>query len=128
MKTLDDERSSYVRLIAPGLLMIACAGCAASAPQDEVPSAVYRAWREKGSYYALLEIVDAHIDPSVHSRVSKADVRGYLGPGADSPDLYPNAGPDFWVYFSSRRVPFGSYLFVEFDKAGFVKEISWGSE
>ena len=93
-----------------------------------MPRDVYQAWREKDSYYALLEIVDAHIDPSVHPRVSKADVRKYLGPAVDSPDLYPNAGPDLWVYSSSRRVPFGSYLFVEFDKAGFVKEIIWGSE
>lgn len=119
----------YGSLAMFGLLSLACiSGCAGNRTNDAVPANVERNWREHGSYYALLEIVDAHIDPFNHRNVSRADVRKYLGDGIDDRDGYPNAGPNFWVYPSSRRVPYGSYLLVYFDDSGHVEEIGWASE
>lgn len=112
-----------------GLLSLVCiSGCAGNRVADAIPAVVDDNWREHRSYYALLEIVDEHIDPRAHHNVSKADVRKYLGQGIDDPDGYPNAGPDFWVYPSSRRVPYGHYLLVYFDNTGHVAEIGWASE
>lgn len=88
---------------------------------------VSRRWRERRDYYALLEIVDAYIDPFNH-KAAKADVLKHLGRGCDTPDSYPNAGPRIWVYPSSRRVPYGSYLVIEFDEDDMVKHIEWASE
>jgi hypothetical protein len=84
-------------------------------------------YHQTEDYYALLQIVDEQIDPAWNGRVSKADVLKFLGKGIDNPDLYPNAGPDYWVYTSTRRIPEGSYLCITFDN-GFVKSVAWGSE
>jgi hypothetical protein len=107
--------------------LLAFAGCAAK-PAIQSPSidAVAR-YRQTDDYYALLQVVDEHIDPDWNGRVSKAEVLKYLGKGIDDPDLYPNAGPDFWVYTSTRHVPTGSYLFITFDN-DVVKSVAWGSE
>jgi hypothetical protein len=107
----------------PGL---AHAGTTASVPFAD-GGAVER-WRATGDYDALLELVDAHIDPAWNGKVSKADVTRYLGEGIHDPDGYPNAGPDFWVYSSRRPVPVGSYLYIAFTGDGLVKAVSWGSE
>ncbi|MEX2213885.1 MAG: hypothetical protein WD768_07145 [Phycisphaeraceae bacterium] len=95
------------------------------APVNDVPASVYRQWHEQRNYYALVQIIDAHIHVN---GTTKAEVREKLGDGLDNRDGYPNAGPDFWVYPSSRRVPWEHYLLVEFDQRGIVKEISWASE
>jgi hypothetical protein len=71
--------------------------------------------------------VDRYIDPN-SNRATKKDVLRYLGRGCDSPDGYPNAGPKLWVYTSIRRVPYGSYLYIDFDEKDMVKAIEWGSE
>jgi|GEM_PF-4482398 len=108
----------------------------ASGNLDPVPESTYKAWQDHRSYYALLEIVDAHIDPCGgyespcgeprSYRATKAEVRRLLGDSIDKD--YPHAGPDTWVYSSDRHVPLGSYLVIEFDKQGLVKEIGWVSE
>ena len=86
-------------------------------------------WETSGDYYALLELVDTYIDPQWNGKVSKAEVIKWLGgEGAHSEDEYPNAGPNFWVYSSTRPIPSGSYLFIEFGDDGFVKDVAWGSE
>jgi len=88
---------------------------------------VFQRWARDHSYYALLEIVDAFIDPRSH-HATKADVRKYLGKGYDDTGAYPNSGPNRWVYTSSRLVPYGSYLLIEFDDHQSVKAIDWVSE
>jgi hypothetical protein len=118
----------------PGLILtvLVISGCASSghrssaelyAPAPEV----FHKWNEHQDYYALLEIVDAYIDPFNH-KATKADVLKYLGQGCDSPEGYPNAGPKTWVYFSSRRVPYGAILIIDFDDHDVVTEIGWVSE
>ena len=110
--------------------LLAVSGCATQGTieGDGVPPAVYDAWHKGRSYYALLQIVDAHIDPDNYNTATKEDVRKHLGEPIDDPELYPNAGPDYWVYISSRRGPNGSYLIIEFDSQGKVKGIDWVSE
>ena len=86
---------------------------------------VFRKWKGDGDYYALLEIVDAYIDPFSH-KATKADVLKYIGKKYD-PD-YPNAGPKMLIFPSSRRIGYGSYLVVYFDDYDNVREIGWVSE
>ncbi len=93
------------------------------APSPEV----FQRWTKDHSYYALLEIVDAYIDPRTH-KATKADVRRYIGKGDDTKGYYPNSGPNLWVFPSSRRVPYGSYLIIEFDSHQKVKKVDWVSE
>jgi hypothetical protein len=101
-----------------------CVGCGSSA----TPSDAADRWRRSGDYYALLELVDRHIDPQWNDAVSKADVVKYLGNGIQNPDIYPNAGPNLWVYASSRPVAASHYLIVGFNNRGMVKDVSWASE
>src|SRR5262249_30744815 len=103
-------------------------GCS-SAPQADIPGPeVIRRWKQNGDYYALLEIVDACIDPLSGKKVSKADVRKYLGHGCETRNCYPGAGPKMWVYSSLRRVPYDSYLMIEFNDQDMVKNVGWASE
>jgi len=92
---------------------------------EEPAPEVFATWRAFHDYYALLEIVDAYIDPFCNN-ASKADVLKYLGDTHD-PE-YPNAGPKMWVFSSVRRVPYGSYLVIRFDDNDAVKEVFWVSE
>jgi hypothetical protein len=115
------------------IYLISLCGCSttpaspliSAAALDDGPS---QRWRTTGDYYALLELVDAHIDPEWNGKVSKADVAKYLGEGIHDPDGYPNAGPNIRVYESTRAVQVGAYLFIRFTDDGFVKSVSWGSE
>lgn len=120
------------RLLGIGIVaaLLAASGCAAqgSIGEDTVSPAVYDTWHKDGSYYALLEIVEAHIDPDNYNKATKEDVRKHLGKPIDDPDGYPNAGPDCWVYTSNRRGPGGSYLIIDFDSQGKVKAVDWVSE
>jgi hypothetical protein len=124
-------KTKWIVSISLLLLIFGCASCSHSttiAPNAPAPE-VFRKWKEHHDYYALLEIVDAYIDPNLHE-ASKADVLKYLGHGIDTPDDYPNAGPKLWVYESVRRRCDGldTYLLVEFDERDIVKTIFWGSE
>jgi hypothetical protein len=92
---------------------------------SEVATGVLESWRSERSYYALVEIVDAYIDPSVH-RATKQQVEELLGSQRD--DGHPGASPDCWIYSSSRRIPRGSYLCIYFDDRGLVRQIEWISE
>ncbi len=107
------------------VMLVGCVSMGTGITRDEVSQRVVRRWHDEGSYYALLEIVDAHI---ATGRTTKEHVRERLGQAADSPDGYPNAGPKMWVYSSSRRVPYGSYLVVRFDDRDVVEDVSWVSE
>lgn len=115
--------------LAPSLafvaLLSAFAACTQSHPSPPLDAATR--WRATGDHYALYELVDRYIDPQQHEKVSKADVLRLLGEGIHDPEGYPNAGPDLWVYISDKRGN-GSYLYISFDKNGFVKDASWGSE
>ncbi|HEX5000635.1 MAG TPA: hypothetical protein VFY29_20595 [Terriglobia bacterium] len=103
--------------------------------EDPVPESTYMRWRERRSYYAILEILDAHINPCPDEspcrtlparRATKADVARLLG--SDRDDGYPNAGPDMWVYPSDRRIGVGHYLMITFDRQGMVDGVGSASE
>jgi hypothetical protein len=117
------NRTGIRTRIAAGFLLLS-SGCTTS---NNPPADPVIRYRQTDDYYALLQIVDEHIDPAWNGRVSKADVLKFLGKGIDNPDLYPNAGADYWVYTSTRRLPEGSYLFIAF-KDGYVQSLAWGSE
>jgi hypothetical protein len=94
----------------------------------EVSPDVISAWREHQSYYACIEILDTYIHPWEHI-ATKADVLKYLGPGENDPEEgHPNSGPNLWIYPSNRKVPFGSYCMIFFDKNGKVSDIGWCDE
>ena len=134
--------SSRVRprvLLAAVLLAALPAGChlAEATPRastladgvhlSPVCPAASRAWARSQSYYALLELLDAHLDPRDHT-VNRTTVRRFLGVPIDSPDGYPNAGPDLWVYPASRRVGWEHILLVSFGANGRVRSLDWASE
>jgi hypothetical protein len=84
-------------------------------------------WRAHGSYYALLEIVEGRLEPSL-GRIHVEQVMDLLG--TRRLDLgYPNSRRDNFLVWSSRRlVPQGSYLVVQFDAKGIARSIDWVSE
>jgi hypothetical protein len=100
-------------------------GCTSSSSIDCVSADVMHGWKHRGSYYALLEIVETVIDPGVGT-MRKEQVQALLG----KPDeLYPNAAANSGlVYSSSRVLPYGSYLFLSFDDRGILRGYDWGSE
>ena len=118
---------TWVILVLLGIAASGCVGVRESRYSHTPGPEVFRKWREGANYYALLEIVDVYIDPFNH-KATKADVLKYLGPGCDTEDNYPQAGPRMWVYPSVRPVPYGSYLIIYFDEHDVVKEIGWASE
>jgi hypothetical protein len=105
------------------LAMCSCAHRAERA--SGVSRAVLQSWASERSYYALVEIVDAFIDPTVH-RATKQQVEELLGSQRD--EGHPGASPDCWIYSSSRRVRRESCLCIYFDERGTVKEVDWISE
>jgi hypothetical protein len=111
-----------------GICLVVIGGCVCTQPKAKNISDASQRWRSTGDYYALLELVDTHIDPHWNGKVSKRDVVKCLGEGVHDPQLYPNAGANFWIYSSDRPIPSGSYLFITFGDDGFVKDVSWGSE
>lgn len=109
-------------------LVVGIALCGCAQKQGEftgVPKSVLKSWHSERSYYALVEIVDAYIDPSFH-QATKQRVEELLGNRRD--DGHPGASPDCWIYSSSRRVPHGSYLCIYFDERDVVRKIDWISE
>jgi hypothetical protein len=93
---------------------------------DNVSEAVFIAWRENRSYYALLEILDAYIDPSFH-KATKSDVIKYIGEGSDI-DIFGKKNEIQWYYTSHRR-PNGSVrLIITFNDDDIVTDIQWASE
>ena len=95
------------------------------------------AWRNDGSYYALLEIVEARLGHPQDG--DSAAGRGGLGIRREAlTDLlggerldrdYPNSRRDgFLVWGSQRALAEGSYLVVQFDKSGMAQSYYWVSE
>jgi hypothetical protein len=117
-------RHSQVVVFVVGMALLC--GCAHRQSQlSGVPNDVLEAWHSERSYYALVEIVDTYIDPFIH-RATKQQVEALLG--IQREDGHPGAGPDCWIYSSSRQIPRGSYLCIYFDGDGEVREIEWISE
>ena len=55
---------------------------------SQVSADVMDAWHNHRSYYALVEILDTHINPWCNP-ATKAKVRKYLEEGDEGPDGYP---------------------------------------
>ena len=97
---------------------------------------VMAAWRNDGSYYALLEIVEARLGRPEDDDAAR---RGGLGIrrealidllGGERLDRdYPNSRRDgFLVWSSQRALAEGSYLVVQFDKSVMAQSYYWVSE
>ena len=88
---------------------------------------VLEEWRTHGSYYALLEIVEARIEPAL-GKIRREQVVELLGErrldrGYPSPQRI-----NVLVWSSSRLVPRGSYLVVRFNSENVATEVDWVSE
>ena len=113
-----------VQLVA--VMALAMCGCAHGPERASgVSRGVLQSWAEQRSYYALVEIVDAFIDPTVH-RATKQQVEELLGGQRD--DGHPGASSDCWIYSSRRHVPRESCLCIYFDERSVVKKVDWISE
>ena len=112
------------------LISMGLSGCHAAAQHthDPVPPEVYQRWYESASYYALVEIVDAHLaNRPQHNRATKSDVRQHLGK--------PNWGTinqdseKQWAYQGSgRHVPYRDKLILTFNDENELIDIDWISE
>ena len=63
-------------------LAIILTGCTTVPPAhtDDVPVEICQKWQKEHSYYALIEIIDAHLTPGVDNRqITRKDVLNYLG-------------------------------------------------
>ena len=90
-------------------------------------SRVLELWRAHGSYYALLEIVEARLKPGLGA-MRREDVVALLGTQRIDAD-YPNSRRDgFLVWTSNRLLPTGSRLTVQFDRRGVAQSYEWVSE
>ena len=102
-------------------------------PEVHLPENVLRAWRERRSYYALVEIVDARLDPLTRE-ATREDVRSALGEPLGAERWHPRDAReppdrwDRWLYPSNRHVPYGSTLLVCFDADGRVADLGWTNE
>ncbi len=84
-------------------------------------------WRNHGSYYALLEIVEGPLHNGLGTLKREAVIE-LLGTRRMDPD-YPNSRRDgFLVWGSERSLPVGSYLVVQFDRNGVAHSYDWVSE
>ena len=84
-------------------------------------------WRDHGSYYALLEIVEGRLESGL-GKVRREDVIDFLGTRRIDWE-YPHSRRDgFLVWSSSRSVPMGSHLAVQFDAQGIEQSYEWVSE
>ena len=100
------------------VIYVGIIGCAS-------PSTPEERWRETGSYYALLELVDEHLERAPEGTLTRSRVREILG----APGQYPGSPESgTWCYAGSRRVPWGHYLLIRFDPDGTVGGFEWVSE
>ena len=112
------------------LLAIILAGClsAPTANKDAVPAGVYQKWQKDHSYYALLEIIDAHLTTRADNpHITKNDVMKYLGE--------PNWGtinqdPDRELSYQGlgRHVPLQNKVIFTFNYADELISADWISE
>lgn len=114
-------------------------------PADELPvrtppnldtgGEAAKRYRLKGQYADLRQVVDTRF---VKGKTTREEVRRWLGKGGDNGAeaggqpgatyVYPGVGKHLWVYFSSRKEPYGSILLVEFTEQDVVSDFFWVSE
>ena len=95
---------------------------------DPVSPEVYKKWQTEQSYYALVEIIDAHLaDRPDYNRPTKQDVLKHLGK--------PNWGTVMqdpkkqWAYQGSgRHVPYGDKVIFRFNEKEELIDFEWVSE
>lgn len=95
---------------------------------DPVATTVYQKWRQGNSYYALVEIIDAHLaNRPAHNRATKQEVLKHLGP----PNWKTvNQNPEKeWAYQGvGRHVPYGDKVIFRFNEEGELVDLVWVSE
>lgn len=90
---------------------------------------VLAAWRNHGSYYALLEIVENRFgDPEQQGeKLRREEVLGLLG--TEHLEDYPNSrSRNLLAWSSDRALPAGGHLLVFFDRSDRVQSYDWVSE
>ena len=110
------------------LLLLGLTGCqtAGRATKNRISAEVYERWRKDNSYYALIEIIDAHLDRPDWSRATKQDVLRHLGK--------PNWGtikqdPEReWAYQGMRHEPYQNKVIFRFNDEDELIETYWLSE
>lgn len=104
------------------ILFVGAIGC----QSNRVAPDVSRRWHDQRSYYALVEIIDAHLDPQFH-RVSKQEVLTNLGtPNWGTINQDTNL---VWAYQGSgRHIPQGDKVLFNFDTNGVLTSLDWISE
>jgi hypothetical protein len=109
-------------------LLLTTLGCHSrqAVPGDPVQSDIYRRWQGQRSYYALIEIIDAHLTPGAN-QVSKRAVLKFLGP--------PNWGTinqdtnRVWAYQGlGRHIPQQNKALFRFDTNDILTGVEWISE
>jgi len=121
-----------MRTLAILAVLLLVTGCGSRPPGGErdnpVSPAVYQRWRCEQSYYALIEIIEAHF-PEWHDfcGATKQDVLKHLGK--------PNWGTVMqdherqWAYQGSgRHVPYGDKVILTFNDRDELIEMNWVSE
>lgn len=109
--------------------------CPVTQSGDPVVPEVYRKWREESSYYALIEIIDAHLaNWPDYNRRTKEHVLKYLG----EPNWWPTGREpgNEWAYKDrrwgyqgvDRHVPYGSKVFITFNDKDELIDFEWASE
>jgi hypothetical protein len=111
----------------PGDLQQCWVSAQGSPACEQHRSRVLELWRAHGSYYALLEIVEARLEPG-RGTMRREDVVELLGTQRIDAD-YPNSRRGgFLVWTSNRLLPTGSRLIVRFDRRGVAQSYEWVSE
>jgi len=112
--------------------MLCLCGCGAppattTGIADPVAPEIYRRWQQDDSYYALVEIIDAHLDRPDHCRATRRDVLRRLGqPNWDTICIDRER---VWCYQGSgRHVPRQDKVLFTFDDRDKLVDIQWVSE
>ena len=111
--------------------MVLClAGCRSlsNGAGNPVSRDVYRKWQQGKSYYAPVEIIDAHLaNRPDYDRATKQDVFRHLGrPNWGTINQDPEKE---WAYRGlGRHVPCGGKVILTFNKKNELISIGWVSE
>ena len=112
------------------LIALCLAGCRSlpKSGDNPVSSDVYLKWEQGNSYYALVEIIDAHLaNRPDYNRATKQDVLKHLGqPNWGTINQDPKKE---WAYQGlGRHVPYGDKVIFTFNKKNELIDIGWVSE
>ena len=111
-------------------LLLIAVGCTNTTVINEnvVSPSVYERWEKHNSYYALIEIIDAHLaNRPDYNRATKTDVKKYLGePNFGMPNQDEKKELGYQGFH--RHVPYGDKVIFTFNTKDELIEMGWVSE